>query len=483
MKKYPPPSSSSSSSLLPPPHCVASTRNSPKKPPSLPRSGKEIKGNHVLNYRSAEERVNFVTKPLASLQKGSGCGFKRRELHTENSLRERYRRIFESVNGEDGVGSESSYESTAKGSLASRSVRNSIDTKSLTESIEEMSQMLEELSAAGGSKDGNGGGAWDAAGLAIKKHFTLLKNNSNNSVHSGKSGLYKDVPVNRFYSRFLNEGPRRGDGCFESDPKEMGVRKMEVKLHQSNQARIHENMSLRGVPISSIPSTLKQEGVMRDLVARCRVARRKLMNSKIWQENNQRKMDRIRDRKNATKRSFRDIFGSDDEESEEEKEEVVVVKPPTREDLWMVEAPKEEEKPKAKKQGYSEREINFESLNILEEIVQEFVMEDIGEELAYIEEKCILACVLAIQGCWRASRWRKANPKHIRRLESRAKSRARKRAKEGFGEGAVAAAAEEGDGAPGNVWVQKFDEPSGHYYYENEITGESRWEQPEGYVQ
>ena len=301
----------------------------------------------MLNYKNSEERMSYVLKPVTSLKKGTGLGFKRRELHTHKTLKDKYRQMFEMRGGSDNA-SEASHASS------SRVSRSSLDTKSLTESIDEMSKLLDDLSVAGSAADSKGGGgAWDAAGIAIKKHFTLLKNGRGGA---GNANLYKDEKINRFYERFLTEGPRRGDGCIESDNKEISIQAFEIKLHKSKESRIQQNSSLRDVKMKNMGMTKKQERVMHDLVQKCAVARRKLMNSKVWQENNQEKMDRIRDRKDVKKRSWRDIFGSDDESSEEEDEPVVeeVKKPPTREDLWMADLSREESKVKEKRKGFSE---------------------------------------------------------------------------------------------------------------------------------
>tara|TARA_B110000305_G_C18853182_1_gene365464 strand:- start:32 stop:445 length:414 start_codon:yes stop_codon:yes gene_type:complete len=126
----------------------------------------------------------------------------------------------------------------------------------------------------------------DGAGLKIHKHFHLLKNSSNSSVHSSNKGsnLYKHKPVSRFFERFLNEGPRRGDGCFEGDTKETSVRTLEVKLHKSKQIRSKQKFSLRGISVDKLQSTPTQLRTMNELLWQCQLARKRLMSSRIWRE-------------------------------------------------------------------------------------------------------------------------------------------------------------------------------------------------------
>ena len=101
-------------------------------------------------------------------------------------------------------------------------------------------------------------------------------------------------------------------------------------------------------------------------------------------------------------------------------------------------------------------------------------MSDIDTELVYIEEKCLLACALVIQGVWRAYLWKRENPKHVNRLKARAKSRQKKRSKMAEGEVEQEAATQ--------VWEKRFDTDTGYEYYYNLETGDSVWDKPEDYI-
>ena len=93
-----------------------------------------------------------------------------------------------------------------------------------------MNNALESLSPKKGASETHK--AWGEAGLAIKNHFHLLNN--------GKileKDLYKSENVGRFFKRFVTEGPRRGDGCFEGDGKEIAKLRLESLLHKAKERR------------------------------------------------------------------------------------------------------------------------------------------------------------------------------------------------------------------------------------------------------
>ena len=134
----------------------------------------------MRSQRSASIFDSIVDMPSASSQAGS--------LSSSSSVA--------------GAGSVASSHHTA---ASGRSKNNKTMTaKQIEESMSEMETLLQEGTFGPGE-------SWASAGMAIKNHFHLLKNGQQNA---GKD-LYKDEPISRFYSRFMNEGPRRGDGCFE----------------------------------------------------------------------------------------------------------------------------------------------------------------------------------------------------------------------------------------------------------------------------
>lgn len=183
----------------------------------------------------------------------------------------------------------------------------------------------------------------------------------------------------------------------------------------------------------------------------------------------------------SKKRNWKDIFGADSESEEEEEIEVTkkVERVSKNDALWTEGVV--EKKVEKKKKEHSMRDINNVGLVILEEICEQYVMEDMEVELFYIEEKCVLACVLVIQGCWRSWRWKKTNENIVERLKRRGVSRGKmfeKKRKEkseemgsGVGEG------EESE----SVWEKRFDEASGNDYFFNLVEGTSSWDRPDDY--
>ena len=289
--------------------------------------------------------------------------------------------------------------------------------KQVEEAMSEMNSLVSEMESVGS------GEKWAGAGLAIKKYFSLLHNGKTNE---GKD-LYKDVNITRFYERFMTEGPRRGDGCFEADPKHAGVVYLEGILQRSKEYRkLKEVNKHNSEDLSKMKSTLKQRRTLKGLEKQVTKAHERLMRTKAYRLKYGR-ADRVKD-----KRDLSYLFK--DSESEEEPDEKVE-EPPPNEDLWLADTnidlfAKEEVKPKSReKEEHSEREVLVAGMDLLEEMLLENIYEDFAEVLAELEERCLVACVIDVQARFRGWRWRNNNYKVVNRLLMRAKSRQKRRAK------------------------------------------------------
>jgi hypothetical protein len=220
--------------------------------------------------------------------------------------------------------------------------------------LEEMKSLMEEMSTGsdGGSKK------WASAGLAIQvsgeelldaaavtlparqthrvrsnpplphththaqKHFNLIRKNNPDAP----TDLYKDVPVTRFFKRFVEEGPRRGDGCFEINPAAVGAQQIEGLLHSTKEYASVKRVNAKPGSVENMKQTLTQARILKDLKAELAKAQRRLESSKIWQDQHGARGDRVKDK--------RDWGGLFDSSSEEEEEEVVVEeRPKTREEV------------------------------------------------------------------------------------------------------------------------------------------------------
>jgi len=379
---------------------------------------------------------------------------------------------------------------THTGTSRLKTKNKTMSAQQVEEATSEMNSLVEEMESVGS------GEKWSGAALSIKKHFNLLRNGSE---LEGKD-FYKDVPIGRFYERFMTEGPRRGDGCFEADPKHAGVVYLEGILQRSKEYRKAQEVNKHNSDdLSKMKSTLNQRRALKGLEKQVAKAYRKLMKSEIWQRQHGRAPDTIKD-----KRDFSYLF----EESESEEEETVVEKP-KNEDLWLADTNfdlfKEKEKPKSReKEKYSEREVVMAGMEILEEMLLENLYENFAEILAELEERCLEACVIDVQARFRGWSWRNSNYKVVNRLYMRAKSRQkRRRAKEGaergpereyvgiveqhngnavYGDlGGTEGGAGDGGGSQepyvdehGQTW-QTLQDENGNWYYLNEATGESQW--------
>jgi hypothetical protein len=144
-------------------------------------------------------------------------------------------------------------------------------------------------------------------------------------------------------------------------------------------------------------------------------------------------------------------------------------------DLFAKEEVKKEVK---KKEEYSDREVFGAGMELLEDVLQEYVCDYIMVELELLEDIGMLACVVEVQARFRGWRWRNSNYKVVNRLAMRAKSRQKRRKslggeEEGGGEGGGGGGEVEG-GSWGPEWETLQDE-HGNWYYLNTITNESQW--------
>ncbi|GMI10598.1 hypothetical protein TrVE_jg2263 [Triparma verrucosa] len=463
----------------------------------------------VVDHRTAEEEVNFKTMPVKALKKQTGVVKKRvivegkiKYYDQQKEESKKTSSLFDSLlsgsgGGAESAGTLSSNSSIAGGgnnsnaSLASsktgRSRRSTTKKKALSKieieaGLEEMNGLLESLSPKkGGSTVSETHKAWGDAGLAIKNHFHLL-----NGGKKLQKDLYKDEDVGRFFKRFVSEGPRRGDGCFESDNREIAKLRLESILHKAKEHRRDLNVFNTTKPKKA---SLEERRILRDLRIRIKREERRLMKSEYWKLKNA-KVNRVKDKRN---------FDSLWEDSSEEEEEVVEEEPPTREELWLADtnidlfAEPEKKKPKTPEVVYEDRQIITEAMNILEETMMEYVYEFMGEELEEMERLGLIACAIDVQARFRGYAWRRDNFKIVNRLQMRAKSRAKKFRKkreeqggvEGEGQGGVVAETEENAWAGAeNVWIDPDtgatwdtlqDQESRAWYYQNRSTGETRW--------
>jgi hypothetical protein len=464
----------------------------PMRPPENPAerdrgllcgaTGKEIPYPHVVDYRTETERVNFEAYGMKALNKNT-TEQPRRVLQYGKAKPSASNILFDHL---DEIGSLPSSASVSlagdsiasdmtRGTKGSKNSKNSKVQKSMTSaevaaSLEEMSNLLDDISVTGSTEGGKKG--WQHAGLAISKHFNLIRRAGTENKY-----LYKDDSPTRFYKRFLEEGPRRGDGCFDSDPVADGALQIQGLLHSTKEYEgVRRHKITASVP--KMKQTLSQQRILKDLEEELKKAQRRLESSKIWQDAHGKRPDKKKD-----KRDLMSIFESS---SEEEEEEIVEEKPKTREELWAIDtdidlfATKEVKEKKKEKEEYSEREVFNAGMELMEDVLQEYVCEFIMDELERLEDLGMQACVVEVQARFRGWRWRNANFKVVNRLQMRAKSRQKRRrsrtGEEAAAEAAAAAAAADQEFAAewGPEWKTLQDEQGAWYYY-NEITGETQW--------
>ncbi len=441
-------------------------------------TGKPIPYPHVIDYKSPSEKLSFLSRPLQALKKNTSERPKRmvtkgkRPSHfkIEQARQAKSSSILDYLSDvESSAASVSSDGTSAENRRQKRKTKKTMTSEEISQSMDEMSALLEDISVGTGEK-------WANAGIAIKKHFTLLKNGKQN----GAKDLYKNDKISRSFERFIEEGPRRGDGCFEIDPKTAGVLVLEGLLQRSKQ---YNNLPrVQAVPIEKMKQNPRQRNRLNELKKELLKAQRRLMATEEWQRQHG-QAERVKD-----KRNFDHLWESSSEEEEDIVEEE---RPKTREELWLgdsnvdlFERPatvkKEEKKPE-----FSERQIFIESMDLMEEIMMEYVYEFIGEDLEELDRLGTLACVVEVQARFRGWQWRNKNYKIVNRLTMRAKSRQKKRRaardkEEGnndtTGEAAQhAAPVEEYTDEAGHVWHTLLDEASQQYYYLNTNTGETQW--------
>jgi len=485
-------------------------------------SGKEIPYPHVVDYRDEKERLAFLSTGIKAITKNTAPNphptrklqYGNRPVGGTASL------IFDHLDSvtssatpsvaDDVVSVASSTSRVPRGSIAgsissstsgrgTRAARKTkvLSSKDVQDSLEEMKALMDDIgSGKSVSRKEGGPKGWAHAGLAIQKHFGILKRGDRDA---GKY-LYKDAAPHRTYKRFVEEGARRGDGCFDSDPvmegalqvspeqRDDGVSEGATLLvpcsqlpcssHSTNQfssaqieGLLHSTKEYKSVlrvnenkkSVAQMKQTPSQERILGELEKELRRAQRRLEKSEIWQMQHGRG-DRVKD-----KRDFGMLWES---ESESEEEEVEEKRPKTREELWGgdavdVFAPVPVEKKQEKKKNeYNDAEVFSGGMDLLEECLQEYVCEYITIELERLEELGLEACVVEVQSRFRGWSWRNGNYKVVNRLAMRAKSRAKNRE---TGRGAV-----EEQGRGGAEW-ESLQDADGNWYYLNKETGESQW--------
>ncbi|GMI37202.1 hypothetical protein TeGR_g2291 [Tetraparma gracilis] len=416
-------------------------------------TGKEIPFPHVSDYRDEQEKLRFASSPVKALNKNTsqtGQRSKRvlqygnRKPTTSTVLLDYIDEVTAagssaggslSVDGQSVGGNSVASSATGRTNATNRSngkggkKEKAMTREQVDKGLEEMKSLMEEMSTGsdGGSKK------WASAGLAIQKHFNMIRKNNPDAP----TDLYKDVPVTRFFKRFVEEGPRRGDGCFEINPAAVGAQQIEGLLHSTKEYASVKRVNAKPGSVENMKQTLTQARILKDLKAELAKAQRRLESSKIWQDQHGARGDRVKDK--------RDWGGLFDSSSEEEEEEVVVEeRPKTREELWTTSdvdlfAKEEVKKEVKKKEEYSDREVFGAGMELLEDVLQEYVCDYIMVELELLEDIGMLACVVEVQARFRGWRWRNSNYKVVNRLAMRAKNE------------------------------------HGNWYYLNTITNESQW--------
>ena len=338
-------------------------------------------------------------------------------------------------------------------------------SEQIEESLSEMNSLITDMESVGS------GEKWATAGIHIKKHFSLLKKGQ---VKTG-SDLYKGVPISRFFERFMNEGPRRGDGCFETDPKQAGVLVLEGLLNRSKQFRNVKRVNRHNSDnLERMKQTPKQKRIIGELEREVLKAQRRLMRTKIWQRDHGRGEFRVKD-----KRDLGRIFGDESDSGEGEDEGEAAERPKTNEELWLgsqsadLFAGEKEKKPRKEKetQAHSEREIAIAAIDLLEEALVEYVDESLDCELLEVERLAMQACVIEVQARFRGWSWRNSNYKIVNRLMMRSKSRRKKRQAQ-IQEEELRQLTDEPEVEEG--WQLLEDEHGNKYQYNYE-TGESKW--------
>ena len=129
----------------------------------------------------------------------------------------------------------------------------------------------------------------------------------------------------------------------------------------------------------------------------------------------------------------------EEEEKEKEKEREEAERPKTTEELWgstetdwvPFVAQQRKKKERKKTQGeHSEREVFVAAVEMLEEILQEFLSSYVAVEVSLVKESSIHALVLKLQARFRGRRWRTVNFMTVNRLDMRAGSRRKKKRNE-----------------------------------------------------